>query len=443
MSRMLATFVRDPANGLAELGTRAHGGVVRLKLGPFRPYLVTHPDHVQQVLRGNWANYRREGMFWNPLKRMLGDGILGDGPVWETSRAILQSLFTAPYVASLAGVIASTIDARVAELDGLARTGAPIDAAREMAAIVNQSVVRVLFGDRVSRRDSERLISAYHTADAAVTVRLLMPFMPYRLPLPGDRAFMNAVAAIDDVVFPVIRQAKAEGPGHGEVDVVSALCHGAGGPPRDERWIRDDLVSVYAAASETTATTLTWLWPLLDAHPEVAARLYAEIDEVVGEGPPLPSHVPELRYTKMVLQEVMRLYPAGWLFPRMATESEQIGGTRVKAGSMVLISPYATHRLEGFWDRPLVFDPERFAPDAPRRRHRYVYFPFGGGPHQCLGQHLFYMDAPLIVAALLSRFRPVSVGGGPFTPARTALLRPRGRVILRLRPARTTLRSPR
>ncbi|MCW2876654.1 MAG: cytochrome [Sphaerisporangium sp.] len=444
-SRLMPAIARDPVNGLAEIGMRAGGDVVRLNLGLFRPYLVSHPDHVQHVLRGNWTNYTREGMFWRPLNRLLGHGILSDGPAWESSRKVLQSLFTAQYVTSLAGAIAKTIDERIRELDEHARSGRPLDAAREMAAVVNQSVVRVLFGDKVSRQDSERLISAFHTADAAVTFRLLMPFMPYSIRMPGDRAFMDAVATIDDVVFPVIRKAKEPGGAVDGLDVVSALCRarGADGEPRDDRHIRDDIVSVYAAASETTATTLTWLWPVLDAHPEVAARLYAEIERVVGPGPALPSHVPELRYTKMVLQEVMRLYPAGWLFPRMAVEAENVGGVRIKAGSMVLISPYATHRLEEFWDRPLEFDPERFSPDDQTRRHRYAYFPFGGGAHQCLGQHLFYMDAPLMVAAIVSRFRPALLSRGPFTPAVTALLRPRGKVELRLLPVEHASRGAR
>nr|UYP65655.1 SpgP [Streptosporangium sp.] len=434
--RALPRFVRDPVNALADAGRRAGGQVVRLNLGPFRPYLVSHPDHVQQVLKGNWTNYQREGMFWRPLQRILGASILGEGTPWESSRKILQPLFTARYVASLAEEMARTIAARIEELDEYAEAGRPIDAAEEMAGIVNQAVIRVLFGDKISRADGERLAPAYDTAAVSINFRLLMPFMPYSVRVPGDRAFMEAVRVVDEVVFPVIEKARAN-PDDAS-DVISALCRARGedGQEIGDRQIRDDLVSVYGAASESTAMTLTWLWSLLDEHPEVAARLHAEIDEVVGEGPAVPEHVPRLRYTKMVLEELLRLYPAGWIFPRMAMEDAELGGVRIRAGSQVLISPYATHRLDEFWDRPLEFDPERFAPEKQERRHRYAYFPFGGGPHQCLGRHLFYVEAPLLVASILSRFRPRVVDPGPLTPSPAASLRPKEKIELELRPVR-------
>ncbi|MGW4424290.1 cytochrome P450 [Streptosporangium sp. NPDC004631] len=426
-------------NALAEIGRQAEGEVVRLDLGLFRPYLVTHPDHVQQVLKSDWTNYRREGMFWRPLRRILGASILGEGKPWESSREVLQPLFTRRYIASIAEEMAKTITLRIQELDRYALSGRLVDAAEEMAGIVNQAVIRVLFGDRITRADGERLAPAYDTAATSINFRLLMPFMPYSVRVPGDRAFMKAVETVDDVLFPVIRKARADR--SDSLDVISALCRARGedGAEIGDRQIRDDLVSVYGAASESTAMTLTWLWPLLDAHPQVAERLYEEIDRVVGAGPAVPAHVPELRYTRMVLQELLRLYPAGWIFPRMATRTAEIGGTRVKAGSQVLISPYATHRLDGFWERPLEFDPERFAPEGQERRHKYSYFPFGGGPHQCLGQHLFYVEAPLLVAAILSRFRPTLATAGPFTPSPAASLRPREKIALKLVPVRRAL----
>ncbi|MFJ2032020.1 cytochrome P450 [Streptosporangium sp. NPDC087985] len=428
--RALPRLAKDPVNALAELGREAGGEVVRLDLGPFRPYLVTHPEHVQQVLRSDWTNYRREGMFWRPLRRILGASVLDDGLPWESSRKILQPLFTARYVATLAEEMAKTIAVRVDELGEYARTGRPVDAAEEMSGIVSRTVIRVLFGDRMTRGDGERLTPAYDLAANSINFRLLMPFMPYSIRIPGDRAFMSAVKTVDDVVFPVIRQARAN-PGD-SVDVISVLCRSTGGDggAMDDRQIRDALVSVYGAASESTAMTMAWLWLTLDSHPEVAARLQAEVDSVVGAGPVTPEHVPRLRYTRMVLQELLRLYPAGWLFPRMVMEDSEIGGVRIKAGSEVLITPYATHRLDEFWERPLEFDPERFAPEKQERRHKYAYFPFGGGPHQCLGQHLFYVQAPLTVAAIMSRFRLTVRTPGPFVPSPAASLRLKQRIEL-------------
>ncbi|WP_405139437.1 cytochrome P450 [Sphaerisporangium sp. NBC_01403] len=432
--RILPDVVRDPVNALAELGRRARGDVVLLRAGAFRLYLVTHPDHVQHVLRGNSTNYVREGMFWRPLQRLLGNGILDEGPAWESSRKILQPLFTARYIATIAEELAKTIDEQVGELEEHARTGRSIDAAEEIGRITNQAVIRVLFGDKISRQDGERLAPAFERAATSIGFRLLMPFLPYSVRVPGDRAFMNAVKKIDEVVFPLIRSARKH-PDDG-FDVISALCRARGrnGEQITDQQIRDDLVSVFGAASETTAMALTWLWPLLDANPQPAARLYAEIDRVVGAGPALPSHVPELRYTKMVLQELLRLYPPGWILPRMARRSDDVGGFLIKAGSQVLISPYATHRLDEIWERPLHFDPERFSPDSPERRHRYAYFPFGGGPHACLGQHLFHVEAPLVLAALLSRFRPVLRNRGPFKPAPAASIRPNPKIELGLTP---------
>ncbi|MFF4415312.1 cytochrome P450 [Streptosporangium sp. NPDC001559] len=434
--RALPGLMRDPVNALAEMGRRVKGEVVRLDLGLFRPYLVTHPDHVQQVLRAEWTGYRRDGMFWRPLRRMTGASVLGEDEPWESSRKVLQPLFTRRYIATLAGEMAKVITDCVSRLDAYATSGRSVDIMEEMSRIVNRAVIRVLFGDRITPEEGELLAPAYDTAATSINFRLLMPFMPYSVRVPGDRAFMRAVKTVDDVVFPVIRQARAErDDGH---DVISALCRVGqedGGAPLDDQQIRDNLVSVYGAASESTAMTLTWLWPLLEAHPHVAARLQEEIDRVVGAGPVAPEHLPELRYTGMVLQELLRLYPAGWIFPRMAARTAELGGTRIKAGAQVLISPYATHRLDAFWERPLDFDPERFAPGARDGAHRYSYFPFGGGPHQCLGKHLFHVEAPLIVAAVLSRFR-IQVAAGPYTPFPAASLRPRERVMVNLLPLR-------
>lgn len=430
-------LVKDPVNELARMGAAAGGRIVRLHLGPFRPYLVSHPDDVQQVLTTNWSTFLREGMFWRPIRRLTGRGILREGEEWTSTRRILQPLFTARAMASLSEDMAGVIAESVLELDDHARTGRPIDAEDQMTAIINQAVVEVLFGGRISRETAGRLAPEFATCATSFSFRLLFPTVPYSVRVPGDRAFTNATKNIDAIVYPLIEQARREGARDGKADLIAALLAaraeqvGAG----DLRLVRDDLVSMYAVATETTATSLTWLWTLLHDHPAVGARLGEEIGDVVGGGPVRPSHVARLPYLGMVLQELLRMYPAGWILPRQAIADAEIGGVRIRAGSQVLISPYVTHRLPEFWDRPLEFDPDRWAGEGAALRHRYAFFPFGAGPHMCLGQHLFNVEAPLVIANLLSRYRPALTNPQRFVPLPGASARPRQRVLLRLTPA--------
>lgn len=434
-------LLRAPVDELARIGAEAGGRIVRLDLGPFRPYLVSHPDHLQQVLKTQWSNFLRGGMFWRPLQRLTGDSILGEGQGWESSRKILQPLFTARYTASLGEEMAGVIAACMDDLDAYARTGRPVDGGHQMMTIVNQAVIKVLFGGRISRDTAERLSPEFATCATSIGFRLLFPFAPYSVKVPGDRAFLNAAQRIDDIILPLVEQASHEDTGAKEV--ISALISARRAPDGtvDVRQVRDDLVSVYGAASETTAMSLTWLWSLLHDHPHVSARLREEIDAVVGDGPVRATHVHELTYLRMVLQELLRLYPASWIVPRLAVADTDLRGVPIKAGSQVLVSPYTTHRLPEFWERPLEFDPERWAPGRAERPHRYAYLPFGAGPHVCLGQHLFFLEAALVVANILSRYRPVLTNPQRFTPMPGASVRPKEKLMLRLLPHDRTMRE--
>ncbi len=425
--RLLAKHLRDPMSAFEGAGKAAAGEIVRLNMGPFRPYLVTHPDHVQHVLRGNQPNYVREGMFWDPLVPLLGDGILSDGESWQASRRILQPLFTAKHINSIGERI---LEVSTEHIEATIRSEESFDIVTGMANIVHPTIVRLFFGDNLSAEAIALLIPAYDVSVTWISIRLILPFIPSNFPLPGDRAFWRALRTINDVVYPWIQEARANL--DDDHNVVSVLCRARSGEIGEsgDRKIRDDLVSMYGASTETTATALNWVWVALDAHPDKAAKVYEEIDRVVGENPLSLSHLPDLRYLRMFLYEILRLYPPGWLLPRRVVDTESIGGVMVKAGSTVVISPYLTHRLEEFWDRPLDFEPERFAPENEERRHRYAYFPFGGGPHQCLGQHLFMLEAQLVVAGILSRFRPVLNASEPVTPQLGTSLRPKQKIKL-------------
>ena len=169
--------------------------------------------------------------------------------------------------------------------------------------------------------------------------------------------------------------------------------------------IRAEVLTLYLAGDDTTALTLTYVWYHMARQPGIAARFHAEIDPVLGARPPGFDDLERLPYTRMVFKEALRLYPAAYLLMRAAAEPLEIGGHRIPANSVLMTSPYAMHRHPELWEDPERFDPERFAENADLGCHKFKYFPFGGGPHICIGNQFALVEGPLILATIGQRFR--------------------------------------
>lgn len=435
--RTVGGLMRDPLGAFEQIGRTAEGRVVRINLGPFRPLLATRPEHVQEVLHEKSAVFSRDGMLWDPIRRLVGNGLASEGATWRSHRRMVQPMFSARQFTPHVDEMADTIATSVAALDRFARSGKPLDIGNEMTRIVHRALVRVLFGNKISSRDADRLTASIAKAFTSLGPRLLLPFVPNSFPLPGDGAFRRAAKRMNRVMLPLVRESRRSELA-GAADIVSLISRwrDENGAALDDDEVRDDLVLMFVGGSETTAVALTWVWTALSRNPEVAAQLYQEIDQVVGAGPVQQAHLTELTYTKRVIEETLRLHPVGWLIPRTATADDTVGGVRVRAGDTVMLSPYLTHRLPSVWEHPLTFDPDRFSPERSAGRHRFAYFPFGGGPHHCVGSHFFTVEAQLVVATLLCRFRPQFGVTGTITAQPRATLRPRQRVRMRLRPIR-------
>jgi cytochrome P450 len=426
-------MIRHTHQTLVDIGNWSNGDVVRLELGVMRPFLVTHPAHVQEVLveKGSLYPRGRDTPLWRSVGRLVGDGILSEGDVWARSRKTLGPIFRRNQIAELVDDMSASIHASVAELDGAARTGAPIDIGRELSRIVAKAIMGVFFADRVTVPDALKIMKAQETIVTAMAWRLLLPRIPWSIQIPGDRQFRAAVQSIDEILLPVVREARAN-PGSG-ADVLTTL----GREDLSEQQVRDDVVAMVAVTTETTHVVLTWLFPILAAHPDIADRLYEEIGRVVGTDPVRADHLPQLTYTKQVMEELLRLYPAGWIVPRVAAADDVLGGVRIPEGSTIIVSPYTTQRMTAWWGPDAeAFDPERWTPErmAAEPRHRWAHFPFGGGKHVCLGEHLFNLEALILVATLLSRFRFTLTSGADPGMRVAASLRPRQRVKVTLQP---------
>jgi enediyne biosynthesis protein E7 len=242
--------------------------------------------------------------------------------------------------------------------------------------------------------------------------------VPRWLPLKGQLAFRKARADIERIVEILVGHRK-DNPIESGDDVLTRLIASTGKETDRrvaDRRMRDELVTLLLAGHETTASTVGWTLNLVGQHPEVRQRLHDEAVAVYGDGRPSYLDLTKLRYTNMVLQEAMRLYPPVWILPRRAQAADEVGGYHVPAGAEVLISPYLLHRHPRYWPEPDRFDPERFDPDLKTDRPRYAHIPFGAGPRFCVGNHLGMMEATFIISTLMRDLKLGQVPGSQVKP---------------------------
>jgi cytochrome P450 len=185
-------------------------------------------------------------------------------------------------------------------------------------------------------------------------------------------------------------------------------------------------MTILLTGHETMANALTWTWAMLARHPEVECKLHAELAEVLDGGLPTAAQIVALPYTEMVFRETLRLCPPVWRIGRRALVDYEIGGYFVRAGSIVVMSPFVTQRDARFFPEPLRFEPERWRSEEPRRRPRFSYFPFGGGPRVCIGEGFAWVEGKLLLATLARRWRPRPAPGHDVRPEPLVTLRPKG-----------------
>ncbi|HST49782.1 cytochrome P450 [Jatrophihabitans sp.] len=402
-----------------------YGDAVRMAIGPKVLYFFNSPEYAKHVLADNAGNYHK-GIGLVQAKRAIGDGLLtSDGPLWRKQRKMIQPVFQAKRIAQQAGVIAAEAGQLVERLQRRAGTG-PVDITEEMTGLT----LGVL-GQALLDADLSAYAGVGHSFEAvqdqAMFEMVTLGMVPMWMPLPKQLRFRKARENLERVVNGLVADRLARG-SDGD-DVMSRLIDSTrreADPEVGRQRMRDELVTLLLAGHETTASTLSWTFFLLDKHPAVWQRLHDEAVEVLGDRPPEYEDLHRLTYTSMVIEEVMRLYPPVWILPRLAQADDEIGGYFVPAGADVVVCPYTIHRHPRLWTDPERFDPERFNPARTSARSSYAYIPFGAGPRFCVGNHLGMMEAVFVLASVVRKLRLATQPGYRVAPEPMLSLRVRG-----------------
>jgi cytochrome P450 len=397
-------------------------------MGPFHLVVLTHPDDIRDVLVTNKRNFIK-GRGLERSKRLLGEGLLtSEGNFHLRQRRLAQPAFHRDRIAGYADVMASY----AARTRDEWKAGQTIDVGREMMALTLAIAGKTLLNADVggdTRRIGEALTEVMRLFNLA-----MLPFAEYldRLPLPWTLRFERAKATLDEIMYRVIAERRASGDDRG--DLLSMLmlaqdAEGDGGVMTDEQ-VRDEAMTIFLAGHETTANALTFTWYLLSQHPDIEARMHAEVASVLEGRTPRMDDVMSLRYVRMVFTESMRLLPPAWTLGYRAVDEYTVKGFRIPARSLVLMPQFIVHRDPRWYEDPLRFNPDRWS--QPVERPRFAYFPFGGGVRQCIGEQFAWTEGILVLATMVQKWRLRIPEGTPLAVAPSFTLRPRDRVMATL-----------
>ncbi len=401
LTGFLRAFREDRLGFLAENARTAP--IVKFRLGHRRVYQLSHPELIRDMLVTQHRHLARDPLVRRILEKTLGVGLLtSEGEEWKRHRRMIAPALHLQQVHGYADIMVR----HALALTERWHDGQEADVEQEMDRLTLSIVTAALF--RVDSAAQTETIAAKVPALQAIATRQFDRLLqiPDWLPTSENRRQRALTDDLNRIVLGAIRQRRASG-ADGD-DLLTMMVHRTDaetGARMSDEEIRAEVLTLYLAGYDTTALTLTYVWYHLARQPEIAVRFHEEIEAVLGGRPPGFDDLELLPYTRMVFKEALRLYPAAYFIVRAVADPIDLGGHRIPANSVLMTSPYAMHRHPDLWEDPERFDPERFAKDAELGWHKFKYFPFGGGPHICIGNQFALVEGPLILATIGQRYR--------------------------------------
>lgn len=403
---------RDPL-GTYERARREHGDIVRIVSGPpglrTEIYFVFSAAGAQQVLASEAANFRKDDAFSMEMRETFGNGLLSSlDEDHMRQRRLLSPLFTKRKVAEYARDVCDEVDALCAEWEAAGGTGADLN--EDMSRLTVRMITRILFGSDAEEA-AEVVRRCMPVLGTYTLKRGLMPVnLPRSVPTAANRRAAAAQAELYGLCDRFVEERRRSGgtPGKdGADDLLTLLINARSDEdsPLTDRELRDQALVFLLAGADTTATSLTFALHLLARHRDAQDSTRAEILAALGDRRPTPQDLEATPAVERVLKEGMRLYPAAPVLIRRAARASVIEGHAVPAGAYVYVCPWVTHRHPSYWPEPERYDPGRFLPAQESGRSRYAWFPLGGGPRSCIGNHFAMLQMKLAVTMLLQRYR--------------------------------------
>ncbi len=383
-----------------------HGDTFKINIVNRHMVVAMHPDAVRHVNVANRQNYDKLQSYDLVRRFMTGNGLVSSqGELWRRQRKLMSPFYTPKGVQAYGEIMlrdGHRLLERWSHMDG-----SDVHMGEEMTFVTAAIILRAMFSMDTDeaiigmKRAVETMLAYTGNTQSGVTI-------PLWIPTRANRDYIRARDQVHSYIHSIIAQRRSMPEADWPNDLLTRLMQARDeetGEPMSEELLRDESITTFFAGHETTARTMTFTWYALAGHPEVAGKLHAELDSVLGDRTPTLEDLHHLPYTLQVVKEVLRLYPPAPFYVRDALADDQLGGFNTQ-GLPVLMSPYYTHRHPDFWERPLEFDPDRWTPEQEKAMHPYAYHPFAAGQRVCIGNNFSLLESHILLALLAREYAP-------------------------------------
>lgn len=406
------------------------GGVAHVKMLWIEMFLVSEPAMIRELLIHHSHQLHRDPFVSRVFKRFMGNGVfVAEGETWRRQRKLMQPAFHATRIRDYTDTMAAYARAMVANW----RPGQEVVIDQALTQLTLRIIAKTMYGVDLERETAAigRLMQEILTVAEAQLGMAVLP--PPWLPTPANLRQQRALREVKALLRAIIQRRQGEGVDHGDLLSMLLAVRDEEGRPMSEEQLLDECVTLFVAGHETTAAALTWAWYLLAQHPDVLARLQAEVDAALGGAPVTFESLAQMPLLEAVVKETLRLYPPAFGFGRTVMEPFTANGVHFHEGAVILFSTYATHRRPDLWDAPDAFRPARFLDEA-NAPDRYTYLPFGAGSRICLGNMFAMLEAQVILATMVQQVDLALAGDEAVEMDTVVTLRPRDPLRMRVQP---------
>jgi pentalenene oxygenase len=400
----------------------AHGDLVEIRLGVKRVYVACHPDVVRQMLQDP-RTFDKGGPLFDTSRQIVGNGLVtsewGDH---RGQRRMMQPAFHASMMPGYTDIMIEELERQVS----CWRPGETVDVRQQMQAATLRIVTRTLFDSLASAETVASVQNSVPAIMEGVYRRMVSPTrLGEKLPTADNRAFDAALTLIHEVIDDLVADYRAAGVDRGDLlSMLMAARDAETGVGLTGQELHDQVLTMYLAGSESTANAMASAFQLISEHPDIEARLHAELDTLPADQAARRAAVPHLEYTTRVTTEVLRIRTPAWLVPRVTTREAELAGQRLAPGTTLLYSPYLVHMDPNLFVEPDRFDPDRWLPERVTPAQRAAMIPFGVGNRMCIGNRFSVIEINAALAAVASRWRLRVVPGTKFSKVPAASLGP-------------------